>query len=88
MMLRIEQGKGSQMLCTTFATLCIREIYVAMALLLPAAKPLTVIMTTHKFLPFHDETTHCLLLACIYTRGVHLPEDRLENDKPKPLRLR
>jgi hypothetical protein len=62
------------MLCKTFAALCVREIYVAMAVLLPAAEALSVIMTTHKFLPFHRATTHCLLLAGLYTRGVRLPE--------------
>jgi integrase len=61
-------GQGSQMLCKTFATLCVREIYVAKALLWPAAKPLSVIMMTHKFLAFHRETTHCRLLADLYTR--------------------
>jgi hypothetical protein len=81
-------GQGSQMLCTTFETLCVREIYVAMALLLPAAKPLSVIITTHKFLPFHRQTTHCIILACLYARGAHLPEDQPENDKPRPLYLR
>ena len=45
----------------TFTALCVREVYVAMAVLLPAAKPLSVIMTTHKFLPFYRETTRCLL---------------------------
>jgi hypothetical protein len=68
----------------TFAALCVREIYVAMALLLPAAEPITVTMTTHKFSPLHDETT--TLFA--FGMTVHLPEDRPENDKPKPLRLR
>src|SRR5215831_625206 len=62
------------MLYKTFAALCVREIYVAIVVLLPAAEPLSVIMTTHNFLPFHRATTHCLLLACLYTRGVHLPE--------------
>jgi hypothetical protein len=43
-----------------------------MAVLLSAAEPLSVIMTTHKFLPFHRATTHFLLwhasihAACIY----------------------
>ena len=60
----------------TFAALCVREIYVAMAVLLPAVEPLSVTMTTHKFLPFHCLTTHSLLLARLYTRGVHLPENR------------
>jgi hypothetical protein len=50
----------------TFASLCVREIYVAMAVLLPAAEPLSVTMTTHKFLPFHRPTTQSLLLARLY----------------------
>jgi len=50
-----------------------------MTVLLPAAEPLSVTMTTHKFLPFHRPTTHSLLLARLYTRGVHLPENRPES---------
>jgi hypothetical protein len=83
----VQAGRGKHRIAI-LVTLCVREIYVAMALLLPAAKPLSVIITTHKFLPFRRQTTHCMLLACFYRRGAHLPEDQPENDKPKPLCLR
>ena len=68
------QQLGRQHHVSVFTALCVRTIYVAMAVLLPAAEPLSVIMTTHRFLPFHRATTHCSVLACLYTRGVHLPE--------------
>jgi hypothetical protein len=47
---KFKQRRGKHHIAI-LATLCVGEIYVAMALVLPAAKPLSVIMATHKFLP-------------------------------------